>query len=122
MRRKKYKCGDRVKIHLNKSVSPEMITWINKQSDITNFFLYGVQQLFKQVGDIDVSKTLPSSHVFSVYIEPTPMFKIEVNPFKNVTMKKKEFTESVDMKKEEFPKCIEDKPWVLTDELDCPFF
>ncbi|PFA22746.1 MULTISPECIES: hypothetical protein [Bacillus cereus group] len=111
MRRKKYKCGDRVKINLNKSVSPEMITWINKQSDVTSFFLYGVQQLFKQVGDIDVSKTLPNSHVFSVYIEPTSMFKIEVNPFRNITMKKKESTGSV-----------EDKPWALTDELDCPFF
>ncbi|EEL50507.1 hypothetical protein bcere0022_21480 [Bacillus cereus Rock3-44] len=88
-----------------------MITWINKQSDVTSFFLYGVQQLFKQVGDIDVSKTLPNSHVFSVYIEPTSMFKIEVNPFRNITMKKKESTGSV-----------EDKPWALTDELDCPFF
>ncbi|WP_243522139.1 hypothetical protein [Bacillus pseudomycoides] len=111
MRRKKYKCGDRVKIYLNKSVSPEMVVWINKQSDITNFFLYGAQQLFKQVGDIDVSKTLPSSHVFSVYIEPTSMFKIEVNPFKNVTMRKKESSERV-----------ENTPWAFTDELDCPFF
>ncbi|MEY8348125.1 hypothetical protein AALF16_07365 [Bacillus cereus] len=111
MRRKKYKCGNRVKIHLNKSVSPEMIAWINKQSDVTNFFLYGAQQLFKQVGDIDVSKTLPSSHVFSAYTESTSMFKIEVNPFKNVTMRKKESAEQ-----------LENMPWAFTDELDCPFF
>ncbi|MBC6973327.1 hypothetical protein H9I32_13370 [Bacillus sp. Xin] len=115
MRRKKYKCGDRVKIYLNKSVSPEMITWINKQSDVTNFFLYGVQQLFKQVGDIDVSKTLPSSHVFSVYIEPTSMFKIEVNPFKNVT-------KNVTTRKKESTERVENKPWAFTDEIDCPFF
>ncbi|MBO1580724.1 MULTISPECIES: hypothetical protein [Bacillus] len=111
MGRKRYKRGDRIKIHLNKSVSPEMIDWINKQSDVTSFFLYGVQQLFKQVGHIDVSKTLPTSHAFSMYMEPTSMFKIEVNPFQKVTMRKKEFVERV-----------ENKPWECIDQIDCPFF
>ncbi|PEK36418.1 hypothetical protein CN568_08835 [Bacillus pseudomycoides] len=111
MGRKRYKRGDRVKIHLNKSVSSEMIAWINKQSDVTNFFLYGAQQLFKQVGDIDVSKTLPSSHVFSMYIEPTSMFKFEVNPLRKVSMEKKGPAE-----------CVENKSWEFIDQIDCPFF
>lgn len=111
MGRKRYKRGDQVKIHLNKSVSSEMIAWINKQSDVTKFFLYGAQQLFKQVGDIDVSKTLPSSYVFSMYIEPTSMFKFEVNPLRKVSMEKKGPAE-----------CVENKSWEFIDQIDCPFF
>ncbi|SDY85690.1 MULTISPECIES: hypothetical protein [unclassified Bacillus (in: firmicutes)] len=111
MRCKRYKCGDRVKVYLNKSVSPEMLAWINKQSDITRFFLYGAEQLFKQVGDIDVSKTLPSDHVFFTYVEPTSMFKIEVNPLRNVIRRKNKNTE-----------CVENTPWESINELDCPYF
>ncbi|KEK22787.1 hypothetical protein [Bacillus gaemokensis] len=111
MRRKRYKRGDRVKININKSVSPEMLAWLNKQSNVTNFFLYAAQQLFKQVGDIDVEKTLPSNHVFSLYVEHSSVLKIEMNPFKKVTTTKEELTE-----------CMEKKPWESIDQLDCPFF
>ncbi len=67
--------------------------------------------MFKQVGDIDVSKTLPSSHVFSMYIEPTSIFKIEVDPLRKVSMEKKGPAE-----------CAENKPWEFIDQIDCPFF
>ncbi|GLV64343.1 hypothetical protein Bmyc01_30130 [Bacillus mycoides] len=111
MRSRRYKRGDRVKININKSVSPEMIAWLNKQSNPTNFFFFAAQQLFKQVGDIDVSKTLPSSHVFSLYVEPSSLLKVEMNPFKNVPLETSKSTENV-----------KKKSWESVDQLDCPFF
>ena len=33
MRSRRYKRGDRVKINIHKSVSPEMLAWLNKQSN-----------------------------------------------------------------------------------------
>ena len=87
MRSRRYKRGDRVKINIHKSVSPEMLAWLNKQSNPTNFFFFAAQQLFKQVGDIDVSKIIPSSHVYSLYVEPSSLLKVEVNPFKKYHLK-----------------------------------
>ena len=85
--------GDRVKINIHKSVSPEMLAWLNKQSNPTTFSLQ--QQLFKQVGDIDVSKAIPSSHVFSLYVEPSSLLKVEVNPFKNVPLEANKSTDNI---------------------------
>ncbi|MED1116602.1 hypothetical protein [Bacillus paramycoides] len=111
MRSRRYKRGDRVKLNINKSVSPEMIAWLNKQSNPTNFFFFAAQQLFKQVGDIDVSKTLTNSYVFSLYTDPSPLLKVEVNPFKNIPVDNNKSTES-----------IKKKSWESVDQLDCPFF
>lgn len=54
-----YKAGDKIQVSLNKDLSPEFLEWINKQSDLTNFFLYGVQQLYKETGNIDVATVMP---------------------------------------------------------------
>ncbi|EEK50455.1 hypothetical protein bcere0002_25030 [Bacillus cereus ATCC 10876] len=88
-----------------------MLAWLNKQSNPTNFFFFAAQQLFKQVGDIDVSKALPSSHVFSLYVEPSSLLKVEVNPFKNMTLDTNTSTENA-----------KKKLWESVDQLDCPFF
>ena len=71
-----------------------MLAWLNKQSNPTNFSLQ--RSNFKQVGDIDVSKAIPSSHVFSLYVEPSSLLKVEVNPFKSVPL---EANKSTDNKK-----------------------
>ena len=84
MRSRRYKRGDRVKINIHKSVSPEMLAWLNKQSNPTNF---------------------------SLYIEPTSLLKIEVNPFKNIPLEVNKSTEST-----------KKKSWDSVDQLDCPFF
>ena len=102
MRSRRYKRGDRVKINIHKSVSPEMLAWLNKQSNPTNFFF---------LGDIDVSKAIPSSHVFSLYVEPSSLLKVEVNPFKNVALEANKSTDN-----------IKKKSWEAVDQLDCPFF
>lgn len=111
MRGKRYRRGDRVKIYIHPSVSPEMIAWMNKQSDLTSFFFYGAQQLHKQVGEIDVSKILPSSHVFSLYVEKAPLLKIEVDPLKKLIPLQKESTG-----------ILEKKVWHAIHEIDCPYF
>ncbi|MDM5155152.1 hypothetical protein QUF88_15435 [Bacillus sp. DX1.1] len=111
MRRKRYKRGDRIKINLNKCVSPELISWINNQSDITKLFLYGVQQLYKQVGDIDVAKVLPNNHVFSLHVEAASLLKIEVNPLKEFKPIEKGPSQ-----------ILEQKVWNTLDRIDCPYF
>lgn len=58
-RKKIYESGDRIQVSLSKNLSPEFLDWINSQSDLTNFFLYGAQQLYKQTGNIDVINILP---------------------------------------------------------------
>ena len=78
MRSRRYKRGDRVKINIHKSVSPEM---------------------------------LACSHVFSLYVEPSSLLKVEVNPFKNVPLEANKSTDN-----------IKKKSWEAVDQLDCPFF
>lgn len=58
-REKVYKQGERINIYLSRDVTPEFVEWINMQSDLSNFFLYGAQQLYEKTGFIDVSEVMP---------------------------------------------------------------
>ena len=58
-RNKVYQQGDRINIYLSRDLTPEFVEWINKQSDLSNFFLYAAQQLYQQTGFIDVSEVMP---------------------------------------------------------------
>ena len=58
-RNKVYQQGDRINIYLSRDLTPEFVEWINKQSDLSNFFLYAAQQLYQQTGYIDVSEVMP---------------------------------------------------------------
>lgn len=73
MARKIYKAGDRANVYIKKDISPEMIDFINKQSDLTMFFLYAAQQLHKQIGNTDVAEVLPRKYTFSLDNETTPL-------------------------------------------------
>lgn len=66
MARKVYKAGDRANVYIKKDISPEMLKFINKQSDLTMFFLYAAQQLHKQVGNVDIAEILPRKYTFSL--------------------------------------------------------
>ncbi|TFZ09439.1 hypothetical protein [Bacillus cereus] len=66
MARKIYKAGDRANVYIKKDISPEMIDFINKQSDLTMFFLYAAQQLHKQIGNTDVAEILPRKYTFAL--------------------------------------------------------
>jgi len=58
-RNKVYEQGDRINIYLSRDLSPEFVDWINSQSDLSNFFLYAAQQLYRQTGFIDTSEVMP---------------------------------------------------------------
>lgn len=58
-RNKVYQQGDRINIYLSRDLTPEFIEWLNKQSDLSNFFLYAAQQLYQQTGFVDVSEVMP---------------------------------------------------------------
>lgn len=58
-RNKEYSVGDRINIYLSRDLTPEFVDWINKQSDLSNFFLYAAQQLYQQTGFVDVSEVMP---------------------------------------------------------------
>ena len=57
-----------------------------------------------------MSKAIPSSHVFSLYVEPSSLLKVEVNPFKSVPLEANKSTDNIK------------KSWEAVDQLDCPFF
>ncbi len=58
-RSKEYKHGERINIYLSRDLTPEFIDWINTQSDLSNFFLYAAQQLYRQTGFVDVAEVMP---------------------------------------------------------------
>lgn len=57
-----------------------------------------------------MSKAIPSSHVFSLYVEPSSLLKVEVNPFKSLPLEANKSTDN-----------IKKKSWEAVDQLDCPF-
>ncbi|MGN4294146.1 hypothetical protein [Bacillus cereus group sp. MYBK87-2] len=73
MARKIYKAGDRANVYIKKDISPDMIDFINKQSDLTMFFLYAAQQLHKQIGNTDVAEILPRKYTFALDNETQPL-------------------------------------------------
>lgn len=75
MARKIYKAGDRANVYIKKDISPDMIDFINKQSDLTMFFLYAAQQLHKQIGNVDVAEILSRKYTFALdnEIQPLPI-------------------------------------------------
>ncbi|PGO64010.1 hypothetical protein CN980_25915 [Bacillus cereus] len=73
MARKVYKAGDRANVYIKKDISHEMLDFINKQSDLTMFFLYAAQQLHKQIGNTDVAEILPRKYTFALDNETKPL-------------------------------------------------
>lgn len=63
---KTYQQGEKVQVYLNKSITPDFLEWINKQSDLSNFFLYAAQQLYEKTGFIDVSDIMPRKINFDI--------------------------------------------------------
>ncbi|MFD2616466.1 hypothetical protein [Terrilactibacillus laevilacticus] len=72
-RNKEYKQGDRINIYLSRDITPEFIDWINKQSDLSSFFLYATRQLYRHTGNIDVSEVMPRKINFDLSAENRSM-------------------------------------------------
>lgn len=86
MNRKLYESGDRLNVYLKKDVSPEMLDFINKQSDLTMFFLYAAQQLYKQIGNVDVTEILPRKYTFAMENGAKPLPVIAPETVKKSTL------------------------------------
>ena len=79
-RKKNYDFGDRIQVYLSKDLTPEFLEWINKQSDLSGFFLYAAQQLYGKTGFIDVVKILPRYIDFDITAKSTPENKNTIEP------------------------------------------
>ena len=64
-RNKVYDYGDRLNIYLSRNITPELLEMINKQSDISSFFLLAAQVLQREVGNIDVATIIRHNLDFS---------------------------------------------------------
>ncbi|MDQ8094904.1 hypothetical protein [Bacillus amyloliquefaciens] len=82
-RSKTYELGGRIQVYLSKDMTPEFLEWINKQSDLSSFFLYAAQQLYKQTGFVDVSEVMPRKIDFDISKNQTSErdeSQIDLNP------------------------------------------
>jgi hypothetical protein len=117
-RNKEYKPGDRINVYLSRDITPDFINWINKQSDLSSFFLYAAQQLYKNTGNIDVSEVMPRKINFDLSAEDrTPSisenFISPASPDKNDVDSVDEIDESGSQKTEE--------KWASIEDLDDDF-
>ncbi|MBO3796462.1 hypothetical protein ACTOS9_21820 (plasmid) [Bacillus subtilis] len=120
-RNKKYKQGDRINVYVSKDVTDEFMNWINKQSDLSNFFLYAAQQLYAKTGDIDVSEIMPRKINFDIKVDK-PEIEVKINKDhkkENKTNDEINTEDSVSEKSKEDINKIEE--WDMGDLDDDPF-
>ena len=116
-RNKVYKQGDRINIYLSRDLTPEFVDWINKQSDLSNFFLYAAQQLYEKTGFVDVSEVMPRKINFDLP-------GIEALSDTSTKIQKEEIQSREEMDKEEIDESEEKKEtdtWASLDDLDDPY-
>ncbi|MGF0224065.1 hypothetical protein P5495_021875 [Bacillus velezensis] len=58
-RKNQYEHGDRCQVNLSQNVDQSLLDWINKQSEISGFFLLAAQALYEKIGNIDSLTHLP---------------------------------------------------------------
>lgn len=109
-RNKVYQQGDRINIYLSRDLTPEFVDWINKQSDLSNFFLYAVQQLYQQTGFVDVAEVMPRKINYD-------LSSMEVNNTSKIEM----FGESEETAGLEKEKSTEDTGWGNLEEIEDPY-
>ena len=65
-RTKKYDKGERINVFLSRELTPEFLEWINKQSDLSSFFLYAAQQLYEKTGFVDVEEVSKTAYAVAM--------------------------------------------------------
>lgn len=124
-RNKEYKQGERINIYLSRDITPEFIDWINKQSDLSNFFLYAAQQLHKQTGSIDVSEVMPRKINFDLTMADRPAPEPIVSPAEKPKLKPEPLVEDKMIDKEEIidesEEIKKEETWATLDDLDDDF-
>ncbi|KIU09882.1 hypothetical protein SC09_contig10orf00068 [Bacillus subtilis] len=58
-RKNQYEHGDRCQVFLSQNVDQSLINWINKQSEMSGFFLLAAQALYEKIGNVDSLAHLP---------------------------------------------------------------
>ena len=128
-RNKVYKQGDRINIYLSRDLTSEFVEWINKQSDLSNFFLYAAQQLYQQTGFVDVSEVMPRKINFELSSEDKTLLT-EKMPIKQEKAKEPAIIQEKANKPEEADsegifeddkQHEEDAAWSSIQDLDDPF-
>lgn len=120
-RTKIYDKGEKINIFLSRNLTPEFLEWINKQSDLSSFFLYAAQQLYEKTGFVDVAEIMPRKINFQIdtheeNIKELPTTEIPshvqseaiTSDFKEVTSKPKQIINDN----------AEKESWANIDELD----
>lgn len=124
-RTKKYDKGERINVFLSRELTPEFLEWINKQSDLSSFFLYAAQQLYEKTGFVDVAEVMPRKINFhlelnndnkkEVPIQELPIaLKSEESSIKEVKEEEVEEVEEVEEK--------EYSQWESTEDLDDDYY
>ncbi|PIJ98057.1 hypothetical protein [Lysinibacillus sphaericus] len=58
----KYEHGDRYQVYINRTVDDELLSFINKQSDISGASMLGLILLYQMYGNIDIDDMLPRNY------------------------------------------------------------
>ncbi|MEB2280141.1 hypothetical protein LAV73_09045 [Lysinibacillus xylanilyticus] len=58
----KYKHGDRYQVYINRTVDDELLSFINKQSDISGASMLGLILLYQLYGNTDIDDMLPRNY------------------------------------------------------------
>lgn len=58
----KYEHGDRYQVYINRTVDDELLTFINKQSDISGASMLGLILLYQMYGNTDIDDLLPRNY------------------------------------------------------------
>ncbi len=57
-----YEHGDRYQVYINRTVDDELLTFINKQSDISGASMLGLILLYQMYGNTDIDDMLPRNY------------------------------------------------------------
>ncbi|MFJ7982170.1 hypothetical protein ACIQ1D_18070 [Lysinibacillus xylanilyticus] len=58
----KYEHGDRYQVYINRTVDDELLSFINKQSDISGASMLGLILLYQMYGNTDIDDLLPRNY------------------------------------------------------------
>lgn len=58
----KYEHGDRYQVYINRTVDDELLSFINKQSDISGASMLGLILLYQMYGNTDIDDMLPRNY------------------------------------------------------------
>ncbi|WEA41712.1 hypothetical protein [Lysinibacillus fusiformis] len=64
----KYEHGDRYQVYINRTVDDELLSFINKQSDISGASMLGLILLYQMYGNTDIDDLLPRNYRVNAYI------------------------------------------------------